>query len=177
MKCRFYISTILIGLAAILSACGGTKPANNTAVNTNSNANAAHPPMSTTNRNDEPTINNAPTLGAVVQQYYKSLELKDDKMLRETLTAAFIAELEKDMKESGETNLAAYIAKTDYQPGLVMEVRNEKINGNRGVAELRGGVYKNWTAFSFTLENGKWRLDNGSPETDNMPKSNSNSPH
>jgi hypothetical protein len=160
-----------------MAACGGSAPANETANSTaNSNTNSAHPPMNTV-RNEGPTENNAPTLGPVVQQYYKALEKKDDQMVRDTLTAAFAKEIEQDMKETGEKNLAAYIAKSDYQPGLVVEVRNEKINGNKGVAQLRGGAYKNWTGFSFSLENGKWRLDNGSPEVENMPKPSTNSPH
>jgi len=175
---KFYLFMFLAAVISLGAACGSSPgTANNAGVNSNTNANGnSHPGMNTV-RNEGPTENNAPTLGPVVQQYYKALETKNDQMLRETLTAAFAKELEQDMKKEGKKGLAAFVAETDYQPGVVLEVRNEKITGSKAVAQIRGGAYKNWTAFSFTLEDGKWRLDNGSPETENMPPSNTNSPH
>jgi hypothetical protein len=129
-------------------------------------------------RNEEPTTNNAPTIGPVVQQYNEALKTKNDQMLRDTLTAEFTKSLEIDMKTENRKDFAAYVAESDYRPGQVLEVRNEKIDGNKGVAEIRGGAYKNWTAFSFALENGKWRFTGGSPELDNMPPtSNTANPH
>ena len=170
---RIYLS-LLLAAVSLGAACGGTENANNTAANGNANANSSsHPPMNTV-RNDGPTENNAPTLGPVVQQYNEALKTKNDQMLRDTLSASLTKSLEDDMKAAKRKDFAAYVAETDYQPGQVIEVRNEKINGNKGVAQLKGGQYKVWTAFSFTLENGKWRLDNGSPELDNMPPTNSN---
>jgi len=170
---RIYLP-LLLAAVSLGAACGGTENANNTATNGNANANSSsHPPMNTV-RNDGPTENNAPTLGPVVQQYNEALKTKNDQMLRDTLSASLTKSLEDDMKAAKRKDFAAYVAETDYQPGQVIEVRNEKINGNKGVAQLKGGQYKVWTAFSFTLENRKWRLDNGSPELDNMPPTNSN---
>jgi hypothetical protein len=99
-------------------------------------------------------------------------------MLRDTITADLAKSLESDMKEAKRKDFAAFAAEQDnYQSGQVIEVRNEKITGNKGVAELKGGQYKVWTPFSFALENGKWRLDNGSPDLDNMPQTNGNTSH
>jgi hypothetical protein len=180
MKRELFFSVFFFLLILLIGACGGSSPANN-AANSTSNANSnvsSHPPMTTT-RNEEPTVNNAPTLAPVVQQFYDALRDRDDAKLKETITADFQKTLEEDMKSQNEKSLAAFVAKTDYRPGQTIETRNEKIEGNKGTAELRGGAYKNWTAFSFALENGKWRFTGGSPEIDNVPKSNSNtvSPH
>jgi hypothetical protein len=131
-------------------------------------------------RNEGPTTNNAPTLGPVVQQYDEALKSKNDQMLRDTLTSEFAKSLEIDMKSANRKDFAAFVAETDYRPGQVLEARNEKIEGNKGVAEIRGGAYKNWTAFSFALEDGKWRFTGGSPELDNMPRTtnaNTANPH
>jgi hypothetical protein len=170
-----YLFLFLAFVMSMAAACGGTESGNSTGnANSNSNANAAHPPMGTA-RNDGPTLNDAPTFRPVVQQYWKALETKNDAMLRDTLTAEFQKSLEEDMKAENRKDFAGFVAELDYRPGQGLEVRNEKIEGNKGVAEIRGGAYKNWTPFSFALENGKWRFTGGSPEIDNMPPSNANS--
>jgi hypothetical protein len=122
---------------------------------------------------------NAPTLAPVVQQYYDALKTKDDAKLKETLTADFLKNIEDDMKASNRKDLAAFVAETDYREGQTIEVRNEKIEGDKAVAQLRGGAYKNWTAFEFAKEDGKWKFTGGSPEIDTVPKANTNSvsPH
>ena len=176
MKHLFCLSAFFASLIFIMASCGGTSPANN-AGNTNTvNGNLANTGPSP-KAPEEPTVNNAPTLGPVVQQYYQALEKKDDAAVRETLTKDFIAHLEEEMKAEKEKNLAAFMAKDEYRPGQALEVRNEKLEGDKGQAEIRGGAYKNWTAFSFAKENGKWKFTGGSPVIDNMPKSNTNSTH
>lgn len=167
---KFYLSAFLVTAISLITSCGGTSPTNenaNKSTNINSNSN-------TTAKKEEPTTNNAPTLGPVVQQYNEALRTKNDQMLRDTLTADFAKSLEKDMKDAKRKDFAAFVAESDYRPGQVLEVRNEKIEGNKGVAEIRGGAYKNWTPFSFALENGKWRFTGGSPDIENMPPSNTN---
>jgi hypothetical protein len=176
MKHLLSLSAFFASLIFIMASCGGPSPANNAGNANNANGNLANTGPSN-NQQDAPTLNNAPTLGPVVQQYYQALEKKDDAAVRETLTKEFVARLEEDMKADKEKNLAAFMAKDEYRPGQSLEVRNEKIDGDKGQAEIRGGAYKNWTAFSFAKENGKWRFTGGSPVIDNMPKSNTNSPH
>ena len=181
MRREFYLSIALALVISLLAACGGNSPAN---INANSNSNSGNSAAGNHGtmpipRNDEATENNAPTLAPVVQQFYDALRDKDSAKLKETITVKFQKTLEDDMRSQNEKDLAAFVAKTDYRPGQVIEVRNEKINGDKAVAELRGGAYKNWTAFEFAQENGKWKFTGGSPEIDNVPKSNSNgvSPH
>jgi len=167
MNRQFYLSAFFIALILLLTSCGGTDTASNSAnsnVIANANVNSAGHSQIGTKRNEEPTVNDAPTLGPVVQAYYAALEKKDDPAIRETLASEFVKTLEKDMKAEKKSNLAEYLAETDWQPGLKIEVRNEKTEGDKGTAEVRGGVYKNWTALAFVKENGKWKLSNESPE-------------
>ena len=181
MRSEIFLSIILSAMILLSAACGGNVPTdsnlNSTANNSNSNgANHAQMPIP---HNDEPTENNAPTLAPIVQQFYDALRDKDDAKLKETLTAKFEKTLEDDMKAQNEKSLAAFVAKTDYRPGQVIEARNEKFQGDKATAEIKGGAYRNWTSFEFAKENGKWRFTGGSPEIDSVPKSNSNSvsPH
>ena len=180
MKREFYLSISLASVISLIAACGGGTANNEPNVNS-SNGNSAtgnHAPMPIPH-NNEPTENNAPTIAPVVQQFYDALRDKDSAKLKDTITAKFEKTLEDDMKSQNEKDLAAFVAKTDYRPGQVIEVRNEKIQGDKAVAELRGGAYKNWTAFEFAKENGKWKFTGGSPEIDNVSPANTNStsPH
>jgi hypothetical protein len=173
---RIYITALtLAGVVAISTACSGTdnantgNSANTNAANTTTVGNANHPLM-TTKTPETATTNNAPTLGPVVQAYYDALKKKDDAAVRQTLSSNFVKVLEAEMKEAKETNLAAYLAKTD-DPNTPIEIRNERIEGDKGVAEVRGGVYKNWTAIGFGKENGKWKLTEESPEIKSVEQS------
>jgi len=178
MKREFYLSLIVIALISLLMACGGTPLSNNGSNISNTSTNNSSIPtnLTPTKKPETATVNDAPTLGPVVQQYYNALKTKDDAALRETLTKDFVSRIEQDMKEEKvKGGIAEFVAKEDqYRPEQAIEVRNEKFEGDKGVAELRGGAYKNWTSFAFAKENGKWKFTGGSPDLDNMPK-NSNS--
>jgi hypothetical protein len=168
MREKFLLLTLLGSLILISASCGGSSPANNganTANSENVNSNVAAIP-SPSKKPETETVNNAPTLGPVVQKYYDALKNKDEASLRDTLTKEFISRIEADMKEDGQKDLAAYMANSDYRPGTTLEVRNEKLMGDRGVAEIRGGAYKNWTPFDFAKEDGKWKFTGGSPDVD-----------
>ena len=102
--------------------------------------------------------------------YYDALKKKDDAQLRSVLTQGFIKLLEADMKAEKKTSLSAYLAETETIPEQ-LEVRNEQINGSKAIAEIRGGVYKTWTPFTFTQENGKWKLDGGSSDLQTVQQS------
>lgn len=163
----------MITTASIAAAACGGGPANtaNTANSANSgnsgNSNttaAANSPVETTKKPVAETTNSAPTLGPVVQAYYDALKKKDDAALMNVLSAAFVKSVQADMKAEKKTGMAAYLAEYDTIPDKPVEVRNEKIEGDKAVAELKGGAYLNWTAFSFVNEGGKWKFTGGSPE-------------
>jgi hypothetical protein len=90
------------------------------------------------------------------------LKKKDDALLRTILSRAMLQQLETEMKDEKKTGLAAYAAELDRQGDI--QVRNEKIEGDKGVAELKGGAYADWTKLGFVKEDGKWKMSNESPE-------------
>ena len=169
MKLKIFAFILLSTLAA---ACGGAETNNvananvtnaNVAVNTNSNN-----PLTTTAKPTEATVNEAPTLTPVVRGYYDALRNKDSAALKDVLSKDFVQSIEADMKEEKKTNMAAFLAETDKIPEKPIEVRNEKIQGDKGVAEIRGGSYPNWTPLAFVKEDGKWKLTNESPAIENV---------
>lgn len=181
MKREILLITVFSSMIIVTASCGGNVENSTNGSNANANiatGNSNHPTMPIP-RNDEATFNNAPTIGPTVQKYYEALKNKDDAGVRDSLTADFLKTIQSDMKDQKRTDLAAFLAETDYRPGQVIETRNEKIEGDKATAELRGGAYKNWTTFTFAKEGGKWKFTGGSPDIDTMPKSNSNavSPH
>jgi len=166
------ILTFVIGVALAAAGCGGgtttpTGGSNANVANTNStnnvNATAENPGLETTKKPEAATTNNAPTIAPVVQTYYDALKKKDDALLKSVMTQEFIKSVEADMKQEKKTSLAAYMAEFDSIPEKPVEVRNEKIEGNDAVAELKGGAYLNWTPFAFANEGGKWKFTGGSP--------------
>lgn len=152
--------------------CGGDS-GNKTNVNTpnlnspvvNNNNNGG---VTTIKKDAGPTTNEASTLKPVVVAYYEALKKKDDAALRAVLSKEMIAGIERDMKEEKKTGLAAYMLETEKIPETQIEVRNEKIEGSKATAELKGGTYFNWSSVAFINEDGKWKLTNGGGEMEGV---------
>ncbi len=160
--------TFVLGVVIAAAGCGDsttTNVSNTNVVNANGNATAPANtlPLEPTKKPEVATTNNAPTLAPVVQTYYEALKKKDDALLKSVMSKEFVASVETDMKEDKKTNMAAYLAEFDTIPEKPVEVRNEKIEGNDAVAEIKGGAYINWTPFAFINEGGKWKFTGGSP--------------
>lgn len=164
MQSKFIIFAATLLFSIIMIGCGGTTT-NSTNTNT-SNANAANSsgPLDTTKKPVGETTNNAPTLAPVVQAYYDGLKKKDDAVVRSVMSAEFLKTIEADMKDEKRTDLAAYMAEYDTIPEKPVEVRNERIDGDKAVAEIKGGAYVNWTPFEFVKENGVWKFTGGSAD-------------
>ena len=178
MLLRSILFTAIAAIATSLVGCGGPA-ANTTGTNsTNGNSpnnNAAQPnsnsPLNTTSKPVGEKINDAPTLKPVVEAYYDAIQKKDDAAMRRVLAAPFLKVLEADMKEEKKTNLAAFIGETDRVPEGGIQVRNEKITGDEGTAEVKGGVYLNWTALGFVKEGGVWKFSNKIPDVQAVDQS------
>ena len=171
--------SILLFFAVFLIGCGGSANTNtivrtaNTAANTaTANANSA---LATAKTPEVSTTNNAPTLAPVVQAYYEALKKKDDAALRKVYSQATIKSLEADMKSEKETSLAKFITDLEPAPDKPFELRNEQIQGDSAVAEMRGGSFPNGISIKFVKENGEWKMTNESPDVKNLDKTPSNS--
>lgn len=167
--------TTFFSFTLLMAGCGGPTGSNGNSTNkpnanlANPNANVAGIP--TTTKDKGPTTNDAPTFGPVVRTYYEALKKKDDALLKTVLSQAMIKKLEAEMKAEKKSGLAAYAAELDRVPETVIEVRNEKIDGDKGIAELKGGTYVNWSAIAFVKEDGKWKMSDESPEIEAVKSS------
>ncbi len=163
------LTTILLLL--LLTGCSTTETPKNTAtanVNTNT-ANSAvaetntATAFNTTKQPEAPTTNDAPTITPVVVAFYDALKRKDDAALRRVYSQATLKTLEADMKADEMNSLFEFITATEIVPDQPFEVRNEQIQGNTAVAEIRGGSYPNGIRRIFVKENNEWKMTNDSP--------------
>ena len=164
---------ITVLLTFLLSGCSQTEEPKPTA-NTNKPANAtnsavtetnAPPPFNgTTKQPEAPTTNNAPTLTPVVMAFYEALKKKDEAALKRVFSQKSLKMMEADMKTDEVTSLVEFITNTEMIPDRPFEVRNEQIQGDTAVAEIRGGSYPNGIRRIFVKENGEWKMTNDSPE-------------
>ena len=175
MRSKLLSFTTILIFSILMIGCGGsTTNTVNTAANTTNATNTianTNNPLETTKKPEAATTNNAPTITPVVQAYYDALRKKDDAALRNVLSKALLAEIESDMKAQKKTKLAEYITENEIVPDKPVEVRNEKIDGDKAVAEIKGGSYGVWTKFAFVKEGGTWKYSNESPETEGMKPS------
>mgnify|MGYP001254014404 CR=1 FL=1 len=175
MRYKIFALLSILSFSIIFVACGGDQPAaNSNAANTksasNTAANDAGNAVATTKKPEAETTNDAPTLAPVVAAYYEALKKKDDAALRKVFSAETIKSLEADMKSENKTSLAEFITELEPAPEKPFEVRNEKITGDTGIAEIRGGSLGVWTAIKFVKENGEWKMTNESTDFDAVKK-------
>ena len=177
MHYKLSFTTILIFSILMIGCEGSTTTSENVATNTSNNANKvinSNNPLETTKKPEAATTNGAPTLGPVVQVYFNALKAKDDAAVSKVLSQEYLKKAQAETRSEKKAKLTEYLAEYDGVPEKPVEVRNEKINGDNGVAEVRGANYVNWTAFGFVKEGGVWKLSGESPETEGMKPSGSN---
>lgn len=171
---------ILLFLAIFLIGCGGAAENSNAPVNakpTNANVAAANTNGSLeTNRTPTAaTTNNAPTLAPVVLRYYEALKGKDEAALRKVYSQATVKSLEADMKDENKKSLVEFITELEPVPDKPLETRNERIEGDTAIAEIRGGSYPNGIEIKFVKEGGEWKMTNESPVLNAVKQSAANS--
>lgn len=165
MKALFL--TGLFAVSVVFSSCGGSGSQVNSsnANSTNSNVVAvanSNNPLAVSTPTPEQTTNNAPTLTPVYKAYCAAMVKKDEAALRKIYSSDTIAYFEKEMKADGVKSLTEYLS-DDQVTNDLCEVRNEQINGDSAVAEIRSKGYPNGIKVVFVKENGQWKLTNRSP--------------
>ncbi len=173
---RFYI---LLFFTIFLIGCSNTETSvnitNTKPINANTATANADNPLNTTRMPEAATTNNAPTLAPVVQNYYAALQKKDDAALRKVYSQETLKSLEADMKSENKTSLVEFITELEPVPDKPFETRNEQIQGDTAIAEMRGGSYPNGIKIKFVRENGEWKMTNESPEIQSVRQSTANS--
>jgi hypothetical protein len=170
MISKFTISTLVIAWAVALGACGG-ETATNTAVAVNTsnaaNGNAAksnvNNPLGVTTPTPAQTTNNAPTLTPVYKAYCAAMVKRDEAALRKIYSRDTIKYFEGEMKADNIKTLTEFLS-DDQVTNDLCEVRNEQINGDTAVAEIRSKGYPNGIKVVFVKEDNEWKLTNRSPE-------------
>ncbi len=166
---RFQIlifSTILI-FSIFLTACpSGEQPKTNT--NANSSAPANRPAnnnssLTPTTPTPEATANNAPTVTPTVKAYCEAWAKKDEAALRKVYSQGTLKSFEADMKAENEKSLMKYL-EADSLSNQICEARNEKIEGDVAIAEIKTERAPNGFKVKFVKENGEWKLTNEFPD-------------
>lgn len=167
---KFYLFAIptVLAISIFFAACGGSGASDGSSNTNLTNTNTAavtnsDNPLAVSTPTPEQTINNAPTLTPVYKAYCAAMVKKDEAALRRIYSSDTIAYFEKEMKADGVKSLLEYLS-DDQVTNELCEVRNEQINGDRGVAEIRSKGYPNGIKVIFVKENGQWKLTNRSPE-------------
>jgi hypothetical protein len=176
---NIFLTAFLIFSTALV---GCTKTETPTSTNTGKTANAntaivtADNPLETTKKPEAATSNNAPTLAPVVQNFYEALNKKDEAGVRKYLSQSALKYWETEAKTEKKTALA-YLSEAEEPIDEKREIRNEKIEGETAVAEIKGGSLGVWTPIKFVRENGQWKF--ASPEDSlslqNIPQTETNS--
>jgi len=170
-----FIAILMFLIASI--GCSTTETTTNTTTkitNTNAATVNADNPLTTQKTPEETTTNKAETIAPVVQAYCAAMRKKDDAALRKIYSQAALKSLEADMKEEKQTSLAEFLS-SEPVGDKPCEVRNEKIEGEKAIAEVRTETYPNGVKMFFVKENGEWKMTNESPEFQSVKQSATNS--
>lgn len=159
---------VVVLLFAFLMGCNrGVETDKNSSTNSNAqleDKRGSEREIKTSKTPESTQLNDAATLTPVINAYYQALKNKDEKSLRQLLSSDTLKSLEADMKAEGKRSLVEFISELETIPEKPYEVRNEVIEGDKAVAEIRGGNYLVWTKFLFVKEKGEWKITNKSPE-------------
>lgn len=161
-------NVLLISCFAVmlLAGCGGTEPAANNANgggNTSNKPNTnVNNPLGVTTPTPAATTNAAPTLSPVFKAYCTAMEKKDEAAIRKLYSAETLRDFEKVMKEDGLKSLNELLS-TDNVTSALCEIRNEEVNGDTAVAEVKTAGMPNGGKIVFVKEGGEWKLTNRVP--------------
>ena len=179
MRFQFLIFSTILIFTVILTGCPTAAPTtngNSTAPPTNAanNSGTTNSSLETVKKTPEQTTNNAPTLAPVFKAYCDAMTKKDEAALRKVYAQATLKYLEQQMKEEKAKTLLEYM-ETEQVSNKLCEVRNEKIDGNVGIAEVKTEGMPNGAKIKFVKENGEWKLTTDSPEVKSVKDSVTNS--
>ena len=177
MAFKHAIILFIFTLAILISACGdagtNTNTASNSANNNSARTNSINPVAATTPAAEQ-TTNNAPTLTPVFKAYCLAMEKKDEGGIRKAYSKDTIEHFEKEMKAEGSRTLAQYLS-VDQVTTALCEIRNEVINGDEAVAEVKTAGMPNGEKVVFVKEGEDWKLTNRSPALDAVKQTAANS--
>lgn len=150
------IFAILLSGCASQSSTNATNATNKTA--TNAVAANTNNPLATNRAPEAETSNNAPTLAPAVENYFAALQKRDEAGARKYLSQSAIAYWQAEMKTEKMPTLIAALEDAQAPVEEKREVRNEQIQGDTAICEMRGGNLGVWTKIKFVREGGEWKF-------------------
>jgi Putative lumazine-binding len=179
MRFQAISAGVLSAVVLIFSGCSGNSTPPNTVSNTAPAANNAvsnsNNPLAASPTPKVETVNKGETLAPVVKAYCDAMTNKDDAALRKVYSQDTLKYFEGEMKADKKKSLIEYLSETDHVSNILCEIRNEKIEGNTAIAELRTESYPNGIKIKFVKENNEWKFTNVSPEFDAVKNAAANS--
>ena len=174
MRFQILIFCTILTFTCFLTGCPSGEPTTNTnstngRTNTIANAPKTNSAMEPTKATPEPLTNEAPTLKPVFKAYCDAMTKKDEAALRKVYSAGTLKSLEADMKAENEKSLMKFL-ETEQVSNELCEVRNEKIEGDVGVAEVKTKGMPNGAKLKFIKENGEWKLTTEIPDFEAVKK-------
>jgi len=158
---RYQILFLFI-ISSFLISCGGTPETNNTPTNTpktNSNSNKTNTGSLNTNKTPEPAkVDDATSLKPTIDGFYEALKKKDEADAKKYLSAAALKYWEDEAKKEKKTWFV-FLLENEDPVDEKREVRNEQIQGDKAIAQVKGGPLGVWTPVAFIKENGEWKFD------------------
>ncbi len=174
MRFQILIFSSILIFTIILTGCPGNSPTtngNSTNVPANvANNSIANNGLNTTVKTPASTTNDAPTIAPVFKAYCDAMTKKDEAAIRKLYSTATLKSLEADMKAENQKSLVKYL-EADQVSNKLCEVRNEKIQGDTAIAEVKTEGAPNGFAIKFVKENGEWKITTESPELDSVKNS------
>ena len=172
MRILIFITTLILltftGCTSSEAPKSSTNANTTNAGNTSAARSNADNPLATQSKPREETVNRAETVAPAVQAFCDALRRKDEAALRKIYSKASLAALEKDMRADKTNSLVEYLSNEPV--GDKCEVRNEKIENDSAIAEVRTETYPNGVQMYFVKENNEWKITNESPELKNVDK-------
>ena len=168
MTIRTAILTTALAISTSAFGCGDAGTTHTSNTNTpNSNTAKANDnsPVAVNKTAPAQTANNAPTLMPVFIAYCVAMEKKDEAGIRKVYSKDTLEDFAKQMKEEGSKSLVDYLA-IDRVSTKLCTIRNETINGDTAVAEVKTEGMPNGAKVVFVKEGNEWKLTNRSPELD-----------
>lgn len=175
---RYKIFFLISISAVFLFGCASAEtPVNNNIANKNTNITVTNTenPLETSKTPETATTNNAPTITPVVLAYCEAFVKKDEAAFRKVFSQETLKQYEGEMKSDKKNSLIEFFADTESPNNKVCEARNEKIEGNTAVAEIRTDNAPNGVKYKFVKENGEWKWTNEIPEIQSMKPATANS--
>jgi len=176
MRFQILIFCTILIFSMFLAGCTGDQPKSNVEVNANQPANKpgnSNSDLTTTKTPTEATTNDAPTLKPVFKAYCDAMTKKDEAALRKVYSAATLKIFDADAKADKQT-LMQYLS-ADRVSNKLCEIRNERIEGDAGVAEVKTEGSPNGIKIKFIKENGDWKLTNEFPDFEKFKNTAGNS--